>query len=124
MPLFEAKFGPCAPLGDPRVDGFFDDSGANPPCSFHLLAIIVEAVRYYGFSAIFVCGDLLRREGYCIIEFFVIGPVGTTRRRTDISRLYRDLRIYNAYFANFDILKISFAASMSGNLRKTKCDMI
>lgn len=52
----------------------FDDGGADPARGFDLFAVVVEAVGYYGFRAVFVRGDGLWREGGGIVEVFVVGP--------------------------------------------------
>ena len=74
MALLEAEFGPGLALGDAGVDGFFDDGGADPARGLDLFAVVVEAVGYYGFRAVFVRGDGLWREGGGIVEVFVVGP--------------------------------------------------
>ena len=48
----------------------------DPPRHLHLLAIIVESVRYHGFCAIFVRNHLLGRKSGGVVKLFVIGPVG------------------------------------------------
>lgn len=73
--FFETEFGPGFALGDAGVDVFFDDGGADAARGFDAFAIVVEAVRHYGFGAVFVGGDDLWREGGGVVEFFVVGPV-------------------------------------------------
>lgn len=80
MTFFKAEFGPGAALGNTRIDGFFDNCGADPASGFDLLPIIIKTVRYHGFGAIFVGGNLLGGKGGGVIEFFVVGPVRAARR--------------------------------------------
>ena len=80
MSLFVAEFCPAAPLRYARVDGFAYDGCAYPSCCFDPLAVFVEAVGDDGFGAVFVRGDGLGREGRGVVEFFVVGPVGTAER--------------------------------------------
>lgn len=74
--FFAAELSPGAPLGDTRIDGFLDNRGSDAAGGFHFFAVVVEAVGDDGFGAIFVRGDLLWREGWRIVELFVVGPVG------------------------------------------------
>jgi len=72
--FFEPEFRPCFAFGHPWVDVFFDDGGADPARGLDLFAVVVEAVGYYGFRAVFVRGDGLWWEGGGIVEIFVVGP--------------------------------------------------
>lgn len=80
MAFFKSELGPGAALGHARVDGFFDNCSADAASGFHFLPVVIETVRYHGFGAIFVGGDLLRWKGGGVIEFFIVGPVRAARR--------------------------------------------
>lgn len=80
MAFFKAEFGPSATLGHAWIDGFFDNCGADAAGSFDFLPVVIKSVRYHGFGAIFVGGNLLGGKGGGVIEFFVIGPVRAARK--------------------------------------------
>jgi len=75
--LLETELGPRPALGHLRVDVFADDGGLDAAGNLHFLVVIVEAVGDDGLGAIFVGDHLLRGERGGVIEFLVIGPVGT-----------------------------------------------
>lgn len=75
--LLETELGPRAALGDLRVDVFADHRGLDAAGNLHFLVVIVEAVGDDGLGAIFVGDHLLRGERGGVVEFLVIGPVGT-----------------------------------------------
>lgn len=75
--LLETELGPRAALGDLRVDVFADHGGLDAAGNLHFLVVIVEAVGDDGLGAIFVGDHLLRGERGGVVEFLVIGPVGT-----------------------------------------------
>lgn len=61
MAFLEAKFGPCAPFGDSRIDRFFDYGGADTLGCLYTFPIIIETIGYDGLGAVFICSHLLRR---------------------------------------------------------------
>jgi hypothetical protein len=75
--LLETELGPRAALGDLRVDVFANDGGLDASGNLHFLVVIVEAVGDDGLGAIFVGDHLLRGERGGVIEFLVVGPIGT-----------------------------------------------
>ena len=75
--LLETELGPRPALGDLRVDMFTDDVGLDAAGDLHFLVVIVEAVGDDGLGAVFVRGHLLRGERGGVVEFLVVGPVGT-----------------------------------------------
>lgn len=75
VPFLQPEFRPCFAFGDPWVDVLLHDRRADSSRGFHFFAVVVEAVGYDGFGAVFVGGDLLGREGGGVVEFFVVGPV-------------------------------------------------
>lgn len=85
MALFEAELGPAFALGDAGVDVFFDDGGADAAGRLDAFAVVVEAVGYYCFCAVFVRRYGLRGEGGGVVEvvFDVFGPVGTAGRLSE-----------------------------------------
>ena len=80
MSFLKAEFGPGFALGDPGIDVFFDDSGADATYGLDTLAIIIEAVGCDGLGVVFVCGDGLGGKGRRIIEVFVVGPVWAAKK--------------------------------------------
>ena len=80
MALFEPEFCPALALGDARVDLFCDDGGADAAGGFDAFAVIVEAIGYYGFGAVFVRRYGLGGQGGGVVEivFDVVGPIRTT----------------------------------------------
>lgn len=81
MAFFKAEFSPGATLGHARIDGFFDNCGANAASRLDFLPVVIKTVRYHCFGAIFVGCDLLRGKGGRIIKVFdVVGPVRAARR--------------------------------------------
>ena len=78
MVLLEAEFGPRPALGHAGVDCLFDDGGTNPAGRFHAFTVVVEAVGYHCFGAVFVGGDLLRGKDVLVLGSFfeIFGPVG------------------------------------------------
>lgn len=75
--LLEAELGPRSPLGYLGVDMFADDGGLDAAGDLHFLVLIVQAVGNDGLGAVLVCDHLLRGERGRVVEFLVIGPVGT-----------------------------------------------
>jgi len=73
--FLKTEFGPCFALCNAGIDSFFHDSGADPTCSFDTLAVVVEAIGYHCFGAVFVGGYDLRGEGSGVVEFLIVGPV-------------------------------------------------
>ena len=105
MTLFEAELGPALALGDAGVDVFFDDGGADAAGGFDALAVVVEAVGYNGFGAVFVRGYGLGGQGCGVVEvvFDVVGPVWTASRTSERLILFeRGMRMI--YLANFDMV--------------------
>lgn len=78
MTLLITKFCPSAPLSYTRIDCLLDNSCADTASSFNLFPIVVEAIGYDSFSAVFVSCDLLGGKGGWVLEIFIIGPVRTT----------------------------------------------
>jgi hypothetical protein len=75
--LLETELGPRPALGHLRVDVFANDGGLDAAGNLHFLVVIVEAVGDDGLGAIFVGDHLLRGKRGGVIEFLVVGPVGT-----------------------------------------------
>jgi hypothetical protein len=73
--FFLAELFPLLALGDARVDGGFDDSLFDAACSFVAAAVFADAVRGYGFAAVFVLGDGLGGERDLVVVVF-FRPVG------------------------------------------------
>lgn len=57
--FLKAEFGPRTALGHARIDGFFDNCGADAASGFDFLPVVIKTVRYHGFGAILVGGNLL-----------------------------------------------------------------
>lgn len=56
----------------------FDDGGADLACGFYFFVGVVEAIGYDGFGAVGIGDDLLLWEDGGVIEFLVVGPVGSS----------------------------------------------
>lgn len=78
MTLLITKFCPAAALSYTRIDCLFDNGCADTASSFNLFPIVVEAIRYDSFSAVFIGCDLLGGKGAWVLEIIIIGPVRTT----------------------------------------------
>lgn len=107
MTLLIAEFCPGAALSYTRIDCLFDNGCADTAGGFNLFPIVVEAIRYDSFSAVFIGCDLLRGKGGCVLEIFVIGPV-----RAAMGRLVRYPEIWEGimmavhYFASLDMINV------------------
>lgn len=78
MAFLGAEFGPFFALGDARVHVLFDNGGADLARGLDLFVGVVEAVGYDGLGAVGVGDDLLLWEDGGIVEFLVVGPVGSS----------------------------------------------
>lgn len=85
--LLESELFPFAAFGDLGVDVFADDGGLNSAGDLHFLAVIVEAVGDDSLGAVLVRDHLLRGERGGVIEFFVVGPVGTAGKEKWLEQL-------------------------------------
>ena len=85
MALFEPKLGPAFALGDPGVDVFLDNGGADASGSFDSFAVVVETVGDDGFGAVFVRRHGLRGQacGVFNVVFDVVGPVMAAGRMSE-----------------------------------------
>lgn len=107
MTLLVAEFCPGAALSYTRIDCLFDNGCADTASCFNLFPIVVEAIRYDSFGAVFIGCDLLGGKGGCVLEFFIIGPV-----RATMVRLVRYLESWKGrmmashYFASLDIVSL------------------
>ena len=118
MALFEAELGPALALGDAGVDVFFDNGGADAAGGFDTLAVVVEAVGYDGFSAVFIRGYSLGWQGCGVVEvvFDVVGPVWTADRMLErLILVERGMRMI--YLANFDMVVNCIVDCLCGKIK-------
>lgn len=90
MAFLKTEFRPRFALCDAGVDIFFYNGGTNPAHGFDTLAVVIEAVGYYRFGAVFIGGYDLWGKGCGVVKFLVVGPVRAAELRISISDWFQD----------------------------------
>lgn len=79
-----AHFRPVPTLGHAGILFLLYDSAADSLGAAHFFAFFVEEDRYHCFGAVFVAGDLGRRDAGREIGLLIFGPVGATGGILDV----------------------------------------